>query len=309
VSRRGRRPAWLGRSFGSASALLFLTGVYAVPAIRRLRIRNELYYGGQSGFWSDTVDSLIRCWLYVQPYGAALRPILWALVVLVLTVGVLIAVLPQRVETRAPPPTLGLLRALIAILVLGGVASILQHAWFRTPFLINRTASWMLPVVLLVAAIEVEMGLSSGARFLRAASTTGGWILAAACALHALLCANTRYAILQYHDADTKEMLRDLGALQVSSPGARRLHLRSSWELTPAIEFYRVTRALKWLDPVADGPGPSDAAFLSPKDLGSSGSLTVWKRYPTTGNTLLVAQPKDQWPASIHDTIRAVPHN
>jgi hypothetical protein len=287
VNRPGRRRAWFAKAFGSAAALLSLVGAYAVPAIRRLRMRNELYYGGQTGFGSDTVDSLIRCWLYVQPYSAALKPVLWALVALVLAVGILIAVVPQPGQTR-PPPSLGLLRALMAILVLGGVGTILQHAWFHTPFLLNRTASWMLPVFLLVLSIEVEMGLSSSARFLRAASTTSGWIVAAVCALHASLCANTRYAVLQYHDADTKEMLRDLGALHGSGTG-QSLSLRSSWELTPAIEYYRVTRPLKWLGPVTDVPGPSDAAFVSPKDLGSRGALVIWKRYPTTGNTLLLA--------------------
>jgi hypothetical protein len=231
----------------------------------------------------------------VQPYGVALKPVLLVLVVLVLTVGVLIAVLPHRRPTR-PPPALGLMRALIAILVLGGVGSILQHAWFHTPFLINRTASWMLPVLLLVAAIEFEMGQSSGARFLRATSATGVWIVAAACALHASLCANTRFAILQYHDADTKEMLGDLSALRRSGAGTgQALSLRSSWELTPAIEYYRVTRPLKWLGPVTDVAGPSDAAFVSPKDLGSRGALVVWKRYPATGNTLLLAPGHFPW--------------
>jgi hypothetical protein len=309
VNRRGRRAAWFARAFGSQAALLFVMGLYAVPAIRRLRMRNQLYYGGQTGFGSDTVDSLIRCWLYVQPYGAALKPALWALVVLVLTVGVLIAVLPHRGQTRAPPPALGLLRALIAILVLGGVGSVLQHAWFHTPFLINRTASWMLPVLLLVVAIEVEMGLSSSARFLRAVSTTGGWIVTAACALHASLCANTRFAILQYHDADTKEMLRDLGALHGSGDGTGYgLSLWSSWELTPAIEYYRMTRPLKWLGPVSNVPGTSDAAFVSPKDLGSRGALVVWKRYPITGNTLLLAPgrlpPREAAPRPIVSPIR-----
>ncbi len=301
---RGRQ-AWFIRVFGSAIALLLIVGLYAVPAIRRLRARNEPYYGGQTGFWSDTVDSLIRCWLYLQPYGAALKPVLWALVLLVLTLGVLVAVRPHR--SRTPPPSLALIRALIAILVIGGAGSVLQHAWFHTPFLANRTGSWMLPVLLLVAVTEVEMGLSSGARALRAASTVVGWSVAAGCALHALLCANTRYAILQYHDADTKQMLSDLGELPRSGTGLG-LSLRSSWELTPSIEYYRVTRRLKWLDPVADVPGPSDAAFVSPKDLGSRGALLVWKRYPITGNTLLLAPgrfpPREAAPRPVGSPVR-----
>lgn len=280
--------------------------LYAVPAIRRLRARNALTYGGRSGLWSDTVDSLLQCWLYARPYGAALQPIIRAVALLALAVAVSVAVPSHNLATPQAIPSL---RAVTAILLLGALGTVLQHSLFGAPFLVNRTASWMLLLLLLLLVLEVEVGLSSRSRFWRAASKTCSWTALAVSVVHAALAANTNFAILQYPDADTKAMLRDLESLEASRAGERHLHLRSSWELTPAIEFYRVTRAIKWLDPVADGPGPSDAAFLSPKDLGSRGRLMVWRRYPTTGNTLLVAPPKDQWPASIHDMIRAVPHN
>jgi len=127
----------------------------------------------------------------------------------------------------------------------------------------------------------------------RTASATCGWTAAALSVLHAGLCANTRFAILQYPDADTRAMLQDLEALGASAGHQRVLRLGRSWELAPAIEFYRVTHALNWLDPIVDGPGSWDAAFLSPKDLASRGRLIVWRRYPTTGNTLLVAPDRE----------------
>ncbi len=101
--------------------------------------------------------------------------------------------------------------------------------------------------------------------------------------------ANTRYAILQYHDADTKEMLRDLQDVRSRSAATGRgLTLLASWELAPSLEYYRVTRPLKWLEPVTSAPGPADAAFLSPKDAGLLGSRVIWKRYPITENILAV---------------------
>jgi len=263
-----------------------VVALYAAPAIRRLRARNALTYGGRSGFWSDTVDSLLECWLYAQSYSAVFQPIIRGVALLALAIAVFVAV-PSR-DLATPQPIYSV-RALTAILLLGALGTVLQHSLFDAPFLVNRTASWMLLLLLLLLVLEVEVGLSSGSRLWRAASKTCGWTAVAASVLHAALAANTSFAILQYPDADTKAMLRDLEALEAPHAGERRLHLRSSWELTPAIEFYRVTRAVKWLDPVAEGPGPSDAAFLSPKDLGSSGRLMVWRRYPITGNTLLVA--------------------
>ena len=274
--------------------MLSVVGLYAVPAIQRLRSRNALTYGGRSGLWNDTVESLIGCWLYARPYGASLAPVLRVVTLLVLAAAVLVAVLPGRApESRSAIVSV---RALTAILLGGAAATVLQHSLFGTPFLLNRTASWMLLLLLLLLVFEVEVGLASGTRFGRAASRTCGWTAAALSVLHAGLCANTRFAILQYPDADTKAMLRDLEALEASGAGERRLRLGRSWELAPAIEFYRVTRGLGWLDPIVDGPGSWDAAFLSPKDLGSRGRLIVWRRYPTTGNTLLVAPERaERW--------------
>jgi hypothetical protein len=271
--------------------MMSVAGFYALPAIQRLRSRNGLTYGGRSGLWSDTVESLLGCWLYARPYGAALRPVIRVLTLLVLAVAVLVAILPSRAPaSRSAIPSV---RALTAILLGGGATTVLQHFLFGTPFLLNRTASWMLLLLLLLLVLEVEVGLGSGSRSWRTASKTCSWTAAALSVLHAGLCANTRFAILQYPDADTKAMLRDLEALHASGAGRGRLRLGRSWELAPVIEFYRVTRALNWLNPIADGPGSWDAAFLSPKDLGSRGRLIVWRRYPTTGNTLLLAPDRD----------------
>jgi len=271
--------------------MLSVVGFYAVPAIQRLRSRNGLTYGGRSGLWRDTVESILGCWLYARPYGAGLRPVLRVATLLVLAAAVLVAVLPSR--DPASRSALLSVRALAAILLVGAALTVLQHSLFGTPFLLNRTASWMLLLLLLLLVFEVEFGLGSGSRSWRTASTTCGWTAAALSVLHAGLCANTRFAILQYPDADTRAMLRDLEALGASAGHGRLLRLGRSWELAPAIEFYRVTHALNWLDPVVDGPGSWDAAFLSPKDLGSRGSLIVWRRYPTTGNTLLVAPDRE----------------
>ena len=283
----GRRRAALVRALANPAVWTGVVGLFAHTAITRLRAIEGLYYGGQTGFWSDTVVSLIRCGLYAEPYSAALTPVVAVLVGIVLARG---AVLVLRRSTGEPPGTLPLLRALAFLLVMGSAASVVEHAIFGTPYLINRTAAWMLPCFLLVLVLEVEIGLGSGARFLRLSSAAGGWVLIAAGLAHGVSSANTRYAILQYHDADTKEMLRDLQHVGSRSAGTGRgLILLASWELAPSLEYYRVTRPLKWLEAVTSAPGPADAAFLSPKDAGLMGSRVIWKRYPITQNILALA--------------------
>jgi hypothetical protein len=302
--------AWC-RTSGSV-AWLVLVSLYAIPALWLLRKRGELYYGGQTGFWSDTVDSLIRCWLYIQPYSAAVKPAVWALVLLTLAIAVVLAAIPRRVSGNLPATEM--LRALIAILALAALASVVQHLRFGTPYLVNRTACWMLPCYLFMLALEAEIALTSRHVILRRLTVAGSGLLLVASVLHAAFAANTRYAILQYHDADTKEMLRDLDRLVgKAEQGARGLTILSSWELAPSIEYYRVTRPLKWLravwlaDLTCDGkpcggsvdprrgrqteaPQPADMAFLSAKDFGKMGRLVRWKQYPITGNVLALRE-------------------
>ena len=285
-------------ALGGPAAVVAVVALYAGPAIWRLRGAHELYYGGMQGFWSDTVGSLVRCSLYLRPYGPALFPFLVAGVAAVLAVAFWIAYGMLR-DSEGSNRTTDLLVDLLAVLVLGALACVLEHVLFRTPFPINRTAVWMLPLFLLLAAAEIDVGASSGGRLLRAAAglLAGGAVVA--CAAHLALSANTRFAILQYHDADTKQMLTDLASLRRPDGAPGRVSLRASWELIPSIEYYRLTRPLSWLDPATVVPGPANAAFVSAKDLSGADRMRIWKRYETTGNALLLSA--DRFPETARE--------
>ena len=258
-----------------------IVAVYGVVAIRRLQSSRSLYYGGARGFWSDTVDSLLRCWLYLQSYSSAARPLLLVFVVLVLVGGVWLAF-------RGNPPV-EFLRLAGFLLLAGGALTVVSHALFGTPFLVNRTAAWMLPCFLWLAALELDatLSLSRGPR--TAAAALGG-ILLVGTGVHAALSATLGFAILQSHDADTKQMLADLERLHAGGLGSgRSIALDASWELVPSIAYYRDRRPLPWLGTVAENTQPADAAFLSPRDAERLGRMTPVKRYERTGNVLAVA--------------------
>jgi hypothetical protein len=245
-----------------------------------LRTLSELYYGGRNGFWSDTVDSLIRCWLYLQPYASGTRPVLWFLVGASLVAGIALAL---RGDGEPREWRRALLRVLVFCLVAGGGGTVVQHHLFGTPYLLNRTAVWMLPCFLMMVVLEVDIVLAGTAGVARRISAAIAWSLVLGSGAHFALSANGRYAILQYHDADTKEMLRDLS--QVRDQGSP-VELGASWELIPAIEYYRVTKPLSWLGKVTAVTDAAGAAYVSPKDLPLTDRLTERKRYPRTGNTL-----------------------
>jgi len=274
------------RTMAGAVAPAVLAAVYAARALSRLSSARELYYGGAHGFWADTVDSLVRCWLYLQPYEAAVRGAVMAVAVIALgAAGLAVA------RAGAPPARGPAFGRPVAFILAGGVAlTFLEHRLFGTPFPINRTALWVLPSFVLLAAFGLDAAASARTAWVSRPSAALGGLVVASSLFHFGSSATLRTAILQYHDADTVEMLQDLSTFRNSGAGrGAALRLLASWELKPSIEYYRVTRPLPWLS-VAESTDRADGAFLSPKDAVLAGPMRVWKRYPRTGNVLALAE-------------------
>jgi len=283
----GRRPTGI-RRLAPFAIVIGLVGLYAAVAVLRLRRLNELYYGGRTGFWRDTVDSLARCWLYLQPYSRRIEPMLVAVACAILAAA---AVLAFAAPGGAFDRHRALMRGLLVTVAGGCLAAVVAHRAFGTPYPINRTASWILPCVMVLAALVVDAVATSERRAPAAAAASLAFVLSAASLAHFAASANTSFAILQFPDADTKQMLVDLGSLRDAPPGARGaepIRLLASWQLVPAIEYGRVTRALTWLAPVTSDADRPDAAFLSPGDAARAADMTVTRRYPRTGNLLAI---------------------
>jgi len=262
---------------------------YAALAAWRLRARGQLYYGGTRGFWFDTVDSLIRCALYLRPYPSFVVTALWLLVPLAVAGAVWLAAKDALSRRAREEQTRGTLEVSLFILFAGCLLGVAAHAFLGTPFRINRTAAWIVPVFAVTVATLLDRGLSVGAGFLRALAASGCVVVAAAGAAHFAACANTRYAILQLHDADTKAVIRDLERLRDERRLEGNLLAYASWELRPSLDYYRLRRNLGWLGVTEDAPR-ADLAFLSPREASLSSGMRIERTYPLTGNALLLRE-------------------
>ena len=124
--------------------LLALFTGYPLAILKR---SGELYYGGQNGFIRDTVFSLI----HNSFYGASYFPWQEALIGLLILSSVLCFLIVLFVQVRKGSLTnarLGL--SVLAILFLSSVFMISQRVLFGNPYLMGRTALFLIPLFALL---------------------------------------------------------------------------------------------------------------------------------------------------------------
>ena len=234
---------WLLPQFGAAIALIAIL----LPIVTKLRAEQALYLGGDTGFWSDTVGSLIESTLYAQPYAlSASGPLAVAVAAaLVAAAGIAFAGGPRA----APGSSRETALAMLGILAVCVASSQLQHQLLGTRFLIDRTALFLVPVFALLVVFCCDA--LDGHIPARRAGNIAAAVFAALATLHTALALNTSHTLTWAYDADTKRMLNDLGDFAAERPAqARPLRLGAEWLHQPAVDFYRERNGLDWLAPM-----------------------------------------------------------
>ena len=121
--------------------------------LHRIIEKGELYFGGTEGFYSDTVLSLSQKMLYDLTENQFLLSIFPAIVILSLipSVWIIYSHWKNNSEDRIH-------RISLFVLILVGpiLGSILLHYWLEKPFLIERTALFILPLAILQLFASLE---------------------------------------------------------------------------------------------------------------------------------------------------------
>lgn len=247
-----------------------------------------LYYGGMTGFWADTVRSLIDATLYGFSYSPGVGRALELAVALVAMAGAgaaIIAVIRRDAHGFLTMTT-------FMVLVAMALCTIAQHAILGTPFLQDRTALFFIPVfVLLFLSLVAPDGATPAGpvRILLAR------ILLAVVLTTAVVHADRVLTLDRAHgwrqDVDTRDMMRDLAADPVAAGTANApCRLGVSWIHEPVVNYYRLTWHLDWLRPVTRDPmdGRYDYFYFTREDAPTLERLpmSVLCEYPRTGNTL-----------------------
>ena len=127
--------------------LLGLTALIYEP-VRKLNKNDNLWYGGGSGFYDDTVYSLAKYTCYSPDETPAILLGLKVMLLLAATAFIAAIIYRRTLHSQA--------RILLIILLLCCTGIILQHQLLGTLFVIDRAALYLLPLFVLAMAFSLE---------------------------------------------------------------------------------------------------------------------------------------------------------
>lgn len=224
---------------------VFLAGV--ASRLLQLRRQGELYLGGKVGFIHDTVESLVRVSLYTPADSdatiRAVSAVVLGLFVILLGVGLCLFFF------RVCPP----LFAPFMVIAVGAVTlPLLQHWLFQTPYPLERSGLYYLPVftVFTLSALHSLAGLPSG-RWGRVAILTPPAAVAAILTLHFFHSFNIHSCYTWGYEAHTDEALQIIDRDRKEYFGdQQKVRLLAPWWSGPSLDYYHVTRGYLWLQTV-----------------------------------------------------------
>ncbi len=221
---------------------LFIPPLCFIPLlfipVKQLVKAGELYYGGQTGFWEDTVMTLSRSFLYHSLNNSLVEKLLPVLfLAFVLTGLTLLYNKSKQNNWRADKNWI-----LLLLLLLPAAGSTLQHYIFDKPYLIDRTALFFIPVsLLLVISVLNELE----------ANNTNGILIKVKYFL-AILAVVLFVKSFNFHSlvdfkehADTRQMLTDLTRLKEADEND--IILGKSVYMNATINYYIFKMDLDWI--------------------------------------------------------------
>jgi hypothetical protein len=257
---------------------------FIIPVIFHLKAAGALFYGGNKGFWTDTFSTIVNRYFYELNYSYWLQRIAKGGIIIVMTIAGALSV--KTLIHRTSKPGDVFLATLFGLLFFCGLSTIVQHYLLGTLYLQERTALFLLVLFCIMFAFLSERTLPS-----KKYHTWLYCLFAVIAVLHFARAANFRYVLEWKWDADIKEMLSDLGRIEVVPAGKQNVSLGIPLEMDQGINYYRAKDQLLWLNTVERSDlrdrrynflffGPEDQKKLN------MDSVEIIKRYAGTNNIL-----------------------
>jgi hypothetical protein len=231
--------------------LIFL--VIMVKPMIRLIEADQLFYGGDLGFWKDTVGSLIETFLYAMPYGIFWSPILKALVLITLSAAFLLIIiifLKRSSRLFIENQDLIIIFFLLSFTVIINVS---QFNLIGTKLLIRRYGLLYAPLFMLCLGYLISFLARTGKLKRMWIFVSYGMALLISC--HTLYSFPATTYLDWDYEKQTKHVMTLLENDVCRDRPAHPVTLGITWIFEPTVNFYRQTHGLTWLTEVnRDGP-------------------------------------------------------
>lgn len=212
-------------------AVLFSSLVFFLP-LKALVQANELYYGGSEGFITDTLGSLGGRTIYSLDPSTAMAWVFSGLILLSLLWWVIDL-------GRGTWKKVGFWA--VSTLLLTSLGSMMQHWLMGSPFLIDRTAMFLLP--LLILSLSTRIFRIQNSLLKRSA----GWILIAVCVFNTAIHFNVSSQLDFKEHSDTEAAVLKIAEMSSSDT---TFDIGKSRYMNATIMFYKRMHGIDQINPV-----------------------------------------------------------
>lgn len=211
----------LWNSIFIASFISVLLTFVVYEPLRKLKLNGNLYYGGGTGLYADTLSSLVSCSLYDSKYVH-----LTGIVLNVFLVLLFLAFCNSIITNFWRTVNLSFLYQVLAITVL---SIIFQHHFLGTLYLIDRTALFLYPLIILSFCLLLN---ESNRFFSRSVFS----VLLILFFCNFLRNVNLTKTNIWFFESHTKEVLNYLNSRAKQS--GRPIRVDFSWPLQNSFRYY-----------------------------------------------------------------------
>jgi hypothetical protein len=243
-----------------------LIAIMAGPIFKMMNA-GQFFYGGEQGFWHDTVGTLIETFFYGSGYGSIFPLMLQILIVAVVSATFLLFVFiffRQKRELFTGNTELFLIFFLLMVAISINAS---QFQITGTKLLIRRYGLFYAPLFLLCFAFLVNRIMQIKKAGFMMGAVTG--LMAFAFTFHTFRSFSSDTYLDWDYERDTRKVMEILKE-DVQKTGIQgNVTVGITWLFEPTMNFYRQTDRLNWLNPLTrEGPAvKADYYYVMRDDL------------------------------------------
>ena len=260
-----------------------LSGILFEP-IRKLSKFKEFYGHGQTGFYHNSIISLIHGSKYNQDYGTVTAEMISYVVIILVAIILLVAFIDlyrKKFDLQKSLPFI-----FVSLLLLPVLTIILQHHLLGSEFPSFRLMLFFVPLLGLTFIGASTLFEKPPLRFFSTSIIT---LMAILFVIHTARSVNLKSASEWKYDADTKQMVEILKSEVLKNDPTNKVSLGINWVFEPTINFYRVTKKYNWLQQVTrDGiSGEYNYYYIFKENLAEFSKVEIIKEFETSNTVLL----------------------